>query len=426
MKVSSFVFLSMITHAEEICYLPLDVMFLQDTTGSFEDDLPNVVKQIPTMVSSILADHPDTFFGVAEFKDKPYFPLGEPTDFCYKLGDGRLSADMSDFNWAYSGLYASGGGDLPEAQFQALIDIALDPQVGWRPLAAEGTSARAGQSGARLVIMSTDAVPHLPGDISKYDPAQYPALPQNLPPNSGDISTGDVNYECLFQDYPSDLQMKNALLSQDIFLAILTPNDPAIVPAWKWVNEELLGQPADFYQFISSDSSDLISGVLQAIDAVTSYLCPTTTALPSTPPPDLTTTLPVTTTEAAATPPPTTTKPTTTPAPTEPTTTAASTQPRSTPAPTEPTTSGTPAPTEQATTLTPTQPPSTLAPSEPVTSAASTSSPSISTPATPGVTELPVTCPPCEHPCHDPCQCCPAVVVKIAEKPSYLRIDYQK
>eukprot|EP01055_Gregarina_sp_Pseudo9_P001256 Gregarina_sp_Pseudo_9__1255@NODE_1832_length_1302_cov_17917_251781_g1700_i0_p1_GENE_NODE_1832_length_1302_cov_17917_251781_g1700_i0NODE_1832_length_1302_cov_17917_251781_g1700_i0_p1_ORF_typecomplete_len364_score56_07Integrin_beta/PF00362_18/4_3e14_NODE_1832_length_1302_cov_17917_251781_g1700_i0221113 len=354
-------------------------------------------------------------------QDKPYFPLGEPSDFCYKLGDGKLSPDMSDFNWAYSGLYASGGGDLPEAQFQALIDIALDPQVGWRPLAAEGTVANAGQSGARLVIMSTDAVPHLPGDIGKYDPAQYPALPQNLPPNSGEISTGDVNYECLFQDYPSDLQMKNALMSQDIFLAILTPNDPAIVPAWKWVNEDLLGQPADFYQFISSDSSDLISGVLQAIAAVTSYLCPTTTALPTTTAPEMTTTLPVTTTEAITTPPPTTAEVTTTAAPTTPTSTPV---PTTTPVPTQPATTPAPTPTEPATTPAPTEPPSTPVPTGPATTAASTPSAPISTSVTPEVP--PVTCPPCEHPCHDPCQCCPAVVVKIAEKPSYLRIDYQK
>lgn len=26
----------------EECYMPIDVMFLQDSTGSFEDDLPNV------------------------------------------------------------------------------------------------------------------------------------------------------------------------------------------------------------------------------------------------------------------------------------------------------------------------------------------------------------------------------------------------
>eukprot|EP01057_Protomagalhaensia_wolfi_P000618 Protomagalhaensia_wolfi_Nauph_80__617@NODE_1352_length_1569_cov_3906_792157_g1044_i0_p2_GENE_NODE_1352_length_1569_cov_3906_792157_g1044_i0NODE_1352_length_1569_cov_3906_792157_g1044_i0_p2_ORF_typecomplete_len107_score12_98Integrin_beta/PF00362_18/9_9e06_NODE_1352_length_1569_cov_3906_792157_g1044_i0503823 len=54
--------------ADEICYLPLDVMFLQDTTGSFVDDLPNVVRQIPDMVSGILESHPDSTFGVAEFK----------------------------------------------------------------------------------------------------------------------------------------------------------------------------------------------------------------------------------------------------------------------------------------------------------------------------------------------------------------------
>eukprot|EP01057_Protomagalhaensia_wolfi_P000733 Protomagalhaensia_wolfi_Nauph_80__732@NODE_1418_length_1539_cov_2271_686000_g307_i1_p1_GENE_NODE_1418_length_1539_cov_2271_686000_g307_i1NODE_1418_length_1539_cov_2271_686000_g307_i1_p1_ORF_typecomplete_len391_score109_20Integrin_beta/PF00362_18/1_3e26VWA/PF00092_28/0_0024VWA_2/PF13519_6/0_3_NODE_1418_length_1539_cov_2271_686000_g307_i11281300 len=333
---------------QEICYLPLDVVFLQDTTGSFDDDLPNVVAQIPDMINAVLADHPESQFGVAEFKDKPYFPWGEPDDFCYKLGEGKLSPDLADFEWAYSGLYASGGGDLPEAQFQALINTALDPAVGWRPLAAAGKSGDAENAGARLVIMSTDAQPHLPLDWMKLPEEDFPDVPRNLPVNSGTISTGDVNYECVHQDYPSAEQARSALKAKNIFLAILTPNEPEVVGAWQWFNE-FLGQPDDFYQFISADSSDLIDGVLKAIASVTSYLCPTTTTvlpteppvptLPPTEPPVPPTEVPVPPTEAPTEAPlPPTEAPTEAPIPTEAVTPAGTLEPLTTPGEAGPTT----------------------------------------------------------------------------------------
>eukprot|EP01053_Blabericola_migrator_P006055 Blabericola_migrator_1__6054@NODE_3052_length_2079_cov_1477_803181_g1906_i0_p1_GENE_NODE_3052_length_2079_cov_1477_803181_g1906_i0NODE_3052_length_2079_cov_1477_803181_g1906_i0_p1_ORF_typecomplete_len466_score81_34Integrin_beta/PF00362_18/2_7e24VWA/PF00092_28/0_02_NODE_3052_length_2079_cov_1477_803181_g1906_i01791576 len=271
-----------VASGDDICYLPLDVMFLQDTTGSFDDDLVNVVKQIPDMVAAINVEHPNSFFGVAEFKDKPFFPLGEPDDFCYKLGDGKLSVNMEDFEWAYSLLYASGGGDLPEDIFQALINVALDPAVGWRPVAESIAADDMTHAGARLVILSTDAVPQLPGNINKYAPDVYPDLPRSLPVNSGKILTGDVNYECRNQDYPSPDQVKAALQLKNIYLAILTPEMDNITAAWKWVNEDLLGQPPSFYRYISADSANLIDGVLDAIASVTEYVCPTTTATPTT------------------------------------------------------------------------------------------------------------------------------------------------
>lgn len=264
-----------------VCHLPLDVMFLQDTTGSFIEDLPNVLKQLPDMVNTIEKYFPGSRFGVAEFKDKPYYPIGEESDFCYKLGDGKLSSSLDDFSWAYSLLYASGGGETLEAQFQALIDVTLDKNVGWRPLTS--TKAVEGEAGARIVIMSTDAVSHMPGDTNKFNPEKWPEVPHNLPPNSGEISTDDVNFECLLQDYPSKEQMVKVLKENNIYLVILTPeDDPKVMKFWKNVNEDLLSQPADFYQIIKNDSSDLLAGVLNAVKAVTEVACPTD--MPTEPP----------------------------------------------------------------------------------------------------------------------------------------------
>eukprot|EP01053_Blabericola_migrator_P002810 Blabericola_migrator_1__2809@NODE_1802_length_3775_cov_446_658576_g1016_i1_p3_GENE_NODE_1802_length_3775_cov_446_658576_g1016_i1NODE_1802_length_3775_cov_446_658576_g1016_i1_p3_ORF_typecomplete_len174_score30_89Integrin_beta/PF00362_18/1_5e05_NODE_1802_length_3775_cov_446_658576_g1016_i1158679 len=120
------------------------------------------------MLEAIKAAHPESFFGVAEFKDKPYYPLGEPDDFCYKLGDGKLSDSMDDFEWAYSGLYASGGGDLPEDSYQALINVALDPAVSWRPLAESNVPGDATYAGARLVIISGVSSELLKSSLTLY------------------------------------------------------------------------------------------------------------------------------------------------------------------------------------------------------------------------------------------------------------------
>lgn len=102
-------------YALQDCYMPLDVMFLQDTTGSFIEDLPNVARIIPDMVAEMQGNFPGSHFGVAEFKDKPYKPMGETNDYCYRLHGGRLSSSVDDFLNAYSRLWASGGSDLPEA-----------------------------------------------------------------------------------------------------------------------------------------------------------------------------------------------------------------------------------------------------------------------------------------------------------------------
>eukprot|EP01054_Gregarina_sp_Poly1_P005524 Gregarina_sp_Poly_1__5523@NODE_2915_length_1556_cov_1173_206850_g1840_i0_p1_GENE_NODE_2915_length_1556_cov_1173_206850_g1840_i0NODE_2915_length_1556_cov_1173_206850_g1840_i0_p1_ORF_typecomplete_len360_score54_29Integrin_beta/PF00362_18/1_4e27VWA/PF00092_28/6e06VWA/PF00092_28/9e02VWA_2/PF13519_6/5_4e05VWA_2/PF13519_6/1_5e04_NODE_2915_length_1556_cov_1173_206850_g1840_i02171296 len=247
------------------CGQSLDIMFVQDTTGSFDDDLPQIISQLPAVTEAILSQYRGSRFGVAEFRDKPYYPLGEPDDFCYKLNQGQLTENMDDFMWAYTGLVASGGGDLPEASYQALINVAKDPAVGW--------DQRPGHS--RVVILNTDAVPHLPGDMEKFDPETYPEVPHNLPPNSGGISSGDVNYECLFQDYPSPEQVKAALHEAEIQVLIFTPEDPAVTPAWRWVNDVLLEQPPAFYSYINNDSSNFAEKIISVINSIAPE-CPMT------------------------------------------------------------------------------------------------------------------------------------------------------
>eukprot|EP01054_Gregarina_sp_Poly1_P002621 Gregarina_sp_Poly_1__2620@NODE_1712_length_3489_cov_317_420514_g1121_i0_p2_GENE_NODE_1712_length_3489_cov_317_420514_g1121_i0NODE_1712_length_3489_cov_317_420514_g1121_i0_p2_ORF_typecomplete_len384_score51_89Integrin_beta/PF00362_18/2_6e26VWA/PF00092_28/0_0005_NODE_1712_length_3489_cov_317_420514_g1121_i04121563 len=274
MKLSApLIVVNIFAGAEIRCGEPVDVMFLQDTTGSYTDDLLLIVPQLKRVVESISSVHPDSRFGVAEFRDKPYFPLAERDDFCYKLNEGRLSSNLFDLEWAYWGLVASGGGDLPEATYQALIDIIMDPEVGWR--SSEEGSPPVG----KVIILNTDAVPHLPGDTSWYNPAQYPDIPEVLLPNSGTAKPGNLNHSCLFEDYPSAEQVKAQIQAQQIRLIILSPNDPTVTAAWRWVNDVLLEQPASFYTTINLDSSDLTDKLVNIFSAEGCHI----TAIPTEP-----------------------------------------------------------------------------------------------------------------------------------------------
>eukprot|EP01056_Protomagalhaensia_sp_Gyna25_P001899 Protomagalhaensia_sp_Gyna_25__1898@NODE_2004_length_1352_cov_1158_974105_g1651_i0_p1_GENE_NODE_2004_length_1352_cov_1158_974105_g1651_i0NODE_2004_length_1352_cov_1158_974105_g1651_i0_p1_ORF_typecomplete_len380_score76_90Integrin_beta/PF00362_18/5_3e31VWA/PF00092_28/0_0004VWA_2/PF13519_6/0_016_NODE_2004_length_1352_cov_1158_974105_g1651_i01041243 len=258
---------------EQYCKFPLDLMFLQDTTGSFDDDLPQILLQLDELSAQILKEWPGTRFGVAEFRDKPYFPLGEVDDFCYKLNDGALSSDHELLMWQYGRLIASGGADLPESTFQAIINVVLDPAVGWR------------EDVTQIVVLVTDAVTHLPGDALKYSAEEYPDLPRDWPDNSGGISTGDVTYECLWQDYPSWEQTKEVLKKNKITLLILTPDDDSnVVSSWRWVNDVMLEQPASHYMYTESNSSDLMNVLIEMLKSVepecreeTTTVAPTTT-----------------------------------------------------------------------------------------------------------------------------------------------------
>ncbi|EZG57774.1 hypothetical protein GNI_097130, partial [Gregarina niphandrodes] len=262
----------------DTCFLPIDLLLVQDTTGSFMDDLPNVSKAIPTLVSSVLENNPGSHFGAVEFKDKPYRDLGEPDDFCYRMASA-LTGDVATFQKAWDTLYASGGGDLPEVQLQALIDAAQDPTVGWRVI---DNSIQSGDDvssvvGARLIVLSTDAVPHDPLDYDLYleEPLPEPPLPPSFMPPFPDNSVGVTpDFQCRIYDYPSMAQAANVLKTNNVMVVFLVPEiETDAVAKWSEFNTEYLGQPANFLQYISSDSSDIVQVVLQAVSAVSQYVC---------------------------------------------------------------------------------------------------------------------------------------------------------
>ena len=124
---------------------PIDVVFLQDLSGSFEDDLTSLQSLAPSLVDTLVEENPDTFFGVASFIDRPDDPDGSPNDYFYRTELPITDSEDSIINTINS-LSTIDGGNEPEAQLTALLEIATrTEELGYR----DGST--------RYVFLSTDA-----------------------------------------------------------------------------------------------------------------------------------------------------------------------------------------------------------------------------------------------------------------------------
>ena len=171
--------------------IPLDLMILQDLSGSFRDDIGKVRNLVPNLVSEVLAVQPDTQFGVASFVDKPLHPFGSSLgDYVYTT-DLPLTTDQTLFQTTVNNLATRSGKDSPESQLEALMQVALRAEeVGYR------------DDSRRVVILATDAPYHQAGDSS-------------LPPNNGDAIL-DGTPAGTGEDYPGLEQVRSALIGAGI------------------------------------------------------------------------------------------------------------------------------------------------------------------------------------------------------------------
>lgn len=126
----------------------IDLVFLQDLSGSFGDDLPNVAAAVRGIAAEVKAIDPEAAFAVASFVDKPD-PADEDRkdDYLYKAHLGRTS-DAPVVEGAVKSLVLRDGGDTPESQLDGLKAAALGTGLSLRPDAH------------RIVLLSTDASFH--------------------------------------------------------------------------------------------------------------------------------------------------------------------------------------------------------------------------------------------------------------------------
>ncbi|KAJ3710338.1 elongation factor-2 kinase [Lentinula guzmanii] len=122
----------------------LDLVFVQDCTGSQGSYIASATKNIENICGHIfesgkLQSVEDLRVGLVAFRDHP------PQDHTYIVKNFGFSSDISKVHKDLSTLYASGGGDGPEAVTAALVE-ALN--MDWR------------EHASRMVVLIADAPPH--------------------------------------------------------------------------------------------------------------------------------------------------------------------------------------------------------------------------------------------------------------------------
>lgn len=129
----------------------VDVCLLEDETGSFGDDIANLKNPVTTaaIFDGVRAISTDSQFAVSGFRD-----VGDA--FVYRQLSS-MSANFTDWQNGINALSASGGGDTPEAQFDAIVSAVSGAPYG------PSCGFRADPQVARVLIVATDAPFHGPG-----------------------------------------------------------------------------------------------------------------------------------------------------------------------------------------------------------------------------------------------------------------------
>jgi Mg-chelatase subunit ChlD len=120
--------------------IPLDILFILDTTGSMGEEIYRLRATIELIHLNLtgMSSKPAVRFGMVLYKD-----IGDE----YDTRVVPLTADLEEFREALELVEASGGGDTPE-DLQAALERTLK-EIAWDP------------DGVRLGFIITDAPPHL-------------------------------------------------------------------------------------------------------------------------------------------------------------------------------------------------------------------------------------------------------------------------
>ncbi len=140
----------------------LDFVFVIDSTGSMRDDIAAVKAASIELIDALFTDVPEARLAIIDYKDLSQPPYGGTSDYPYRLVQD-FSNDRAQVVSAISSLGASGGGDVPESVYSALM-AALQ-----RPPDHLGNALSPWRDEARKVILLFgDAPPHEPEPITGY------------------------------------------------------------------------------------------------------------------------------------------------------------------------------------------------------------------------------------------------------------------
>ena len=203
---------------------------VQDLSGSFWDDLPNVKEQLPTLIEGMTAEY-DAAFGVGSFVDKPISPFGwaGSGDYVYKT-DQAISTDAATVVEAMDGLRTYSGYDYPEAQLEALVQVALrGEEIGFR----DGSQ--------KFVVIQTDAIYHKAGDFAGADP-------------------NDLDTELEIEDYPDPADV-GALLKAAGVIPVFAVTSYVMADYQELVDSWGFGSVVE----LASDSANIIEAITSGL-----------------------------------------------------------------------------------------------------------------------------------------------------------------
>ncbi len=157
----------------------MDVFINMDTTFSMGGELASLQSALGnTIIPEIQVEVPNTQFGVGYFEDFPLLGYGDPVgDQPFSLALG-ISNNVGSVQAAVFSLTIADGGDIPEANIEALYQIATgEGLVGPAPTNVAANNTGIGGVGFRegslpVVVSITDAISHDP-DSNACTDEQY-------------------------------------------------------------------------------------------------------------------------------------------------------------------------------------------------------------------------------------------------------------
>ena len=174
---------------------------MQDCTGSQGSYISSATKNIQLICDNIyqsgkLQAREDLRVGLVAYRDHP------PQDHTYVTRECGFSSDIDKVHRELSGLYASGGGDGPEAVTAALA-VAL--KMDWR------------EQASKMIVLIADAPPHGIGEYGdgESDFSSFVFLKKKKGPSSpcgrGDAHTYKhplpFGYQDLTKDHPTAMTL---------------------------------------------------------------------------------------------------------------------------------------------------------------------------------------------------------------------------
>eukprot|EP01053_Blabericola_migrator_P001963 Blabericola_migrator_1__1962@NODE_1535_length_4328_cov_343_829148_g1009_i0_p1_GENE_NODE_1535_length_4328_cov_343_829148_g1009_i0NODE_1535_length_4328_cov_343_829148_g1009_i0_p1_ORF_typecomplete_len489_score79_50Integrin_beta/PF00362_18/1_2e08Integrin_beta/PF00362_18/0_96_NODE_1535_length_4328_cov_343_829148_g1009_i024653931 len=228
-----FTFLFAIASGDDTCLSSLEILHLQDTTGSFQQWLGVIKNYTDLLVAELEETFGEFKYAVAGFGDKPIPGRGWGdysnfwgVDYCYQRAT-PLTTDSREITRGIEYLIENptAGGDLPENPLEALIYGALDPNLGW----STATHSASGRPIRKIIMIVTDDLlqeaPNAAESISNYNAPRvwnedltwstggfgsFAYLNSNPPILTGDNHNDYLELAELYKYVDNDLEMTDA------------------------------------------------------------------------------------------------------------------------------------------------------------------------------------------------------------------------